>query len=148
MPPELTDRQKQCLRGILELKSAKQIGRDLGISAHAVEKHLKAARQKLGAADSVGAARLYAKTLDGTELPYYGKSDLCSLSNRWSDVATESGRVADLSPPSPAAADRRGGAYEFTAFQTIGLILLSALGLAIILGLFIAMAQAVDFLTS
>ena len=39
--PKLSPRQEACLRGVLELKSAKEIARDLGISPHAVEKHLR-----------------------------------------------------------------------------------------------------------
>ena len=45
-PSPLTERQIACLQGVGQHKSAKEIGRELGISNHAVEKHLKAARQK------------------------------------------------------------------------------------------------------
>jgi DNA-binding CsgD family transcriptional regulator len=54
----LTEREKVCLRQWLQHKSAKEIAVDLGISHHAVEKRLKMARTKLGAATSLGAARM------------------------------------------------------------------------------------------
>jgi len=50
--PKLSPRQEECLRGVLELKSAKEIARDLGISPHAVEKHLRVSREKYGVATS------------------------------------------------------------------------------------------------
>ena len=54
----LTEREKVCLRQWLQHKSAKEIAPDLGISHHAVEKRLKMARTKLGAATSLEAARM------------------------------------------------------------------------------------------
>ena len=54
----LTEREKVCLRQWLQHKSAKEIAADLGISHHAVEKRLKMARIKLGAASSLEAARM------------------------------------------------------------------------------------------
>ena len=47
--PQLTERQRDCLQGYLQRKTAKEIGRELGIGHHGVEQHLKAARKKLGA---------------------------------------------------------------------------------------------------
>lgn len=55
---KLTEREKVCLRQWLEHKSAKEIAIDLHISHHAVEKRLKMARLKLGAASSLQAARM------------------------------------------------------------------------------------------
>jgi len=54
----LTEREKACLRQWLQHKSAKEIAIDVGISHHAVEKRLKMARLKLGAASSLQAARM------------------------------------------------------------------------------------------
>jgi DNA-binding CsgD family transcriptional regulator len=65
----LSPRQAECLTGVLQLKSAKQIGRDLGISPHAVEKHLKASRLKFGVGTSADAARLFARSHEGGEFP-------------------------------------------------------------------------------
>ena len=54
----LTEREKVCLRQWLLHKTAKEIGADLGISHHAVEKRLKMARIKLSATSSLEAARM------------------------------------------------------------------------------------------
>jgi DNA-binding CsgD family transcriptional regulator len=56
----LTTREKEVLRAWLAHKSAKEIARDLGITHHAVEKRLRMARTKLGAASSLEAARILA----------------------------------------------------------------------------------------
>jgi DNA-binding CsgD family transcriptional regulator len=73
--PVLTERQRQCLEGALELRSAKEIALELGISHHAVEKHLRLAREKLGAATTAEAARRFA-LLEGKDKPYSGFSGL------------------------------------------------------------------------
>ena len=65
----LSPRQNECLHGVLELKSAKEIARELGISPHAVEKHLKVAREKFGVASSAEAARMLAFQHKGRENP-------------------------------------------------------------------------------
>lgn len=57
----LTAREREALRGWLERKSAKEIALDLGVSHHAIEKRLKAARLKLGVTSSLEAARLLAE---------------------------------------------------------------------------------------
>jgi DNA-binding CsgD family transcriptional regulator len=57
----LTEREKEALRAWLNHKSAKEIALDLGITHHAVEKRLKMARTKLGAASSREAARALAE---------------------------------------------------------------------------------------
>lgn len=54
----LTRKERECLSRWLGHATAKEIALDLGISHHAVEKRLKAARQKLGVATSLEAARL------------------------------------------------------------------------------------------
>ena len=74
--PRLSPRQEECLRGLLQLKSAKEIARELGVSPHAVEKHLRIAREKYGVASSAEAARLFASDQQGSESSYYDISDL------------------------------------------------------------------------
>ncbi len=54
----LTEREKVSLQQWLQHKTAKEIAIDLGISHHAVEKRLRMARIKLGAASSLEAARM------------------------------------------------------------------------------------------
>ena len=74
--PKLSERQEQCLRGVLDLKSAKEIARDLGISQHAVEKHLRVVREKFAVDTTAEAARLFAMSQTGKDFPHYGLSDL------------------------------------------------------------------------
>lgn len=56
---ELTPRQRECLRAVANHRTYKEIGRDLGISESAVEKHLRHAREKLGVNTTADAARLF-----------------------------------------------------------------------------------------
>lgn len=76
--PRLSPRQKECLRGVLQLRSGKEIARELGISPHAVEKHLRICREKYGVATSAEAARLFALQEQGGEFPQCGVPDLAA----------------------------------------------------------------------
>ncbi|WP_260484283.1 EF-hand domain-containing protein [Sphingomicrobium flavum] len=71
----LTDNERQCLERVLDHQTAKEMARDLGISHHAVEKRLKRAREKLGAATSLEAARIYGARYGR---PVSGQSDLAA----------------------------------------------------------------------
>lgn len=68
----LTSREKEALRAWLAHKSAKEIALDLGITHHAVEKRLKMARIKLGAATSLEAARMLAQEEGASEGAWEG----------------------------------------------------------------------------
>lgn len=73
----LTDRQAECLRLFWSRKSAKEIGQELGISHHAVEKHLQACRERLGVQTSIEAARVVFGGNEATTVrPYYDASEL------------------------------------------------------------------------
>jgi DNA-binding CsgD family transcriptional regulator len=74
--PRLSGRQQECLRGVLQLKSAKEIARDLGVSQHAVEKYLRICRDKYGVSSTAEAARIFSRQQEGGETPHYGSSDL------------------------------------------------------------------------
>ena len=56
----LTERQKECLRGVLALESAKETARRLGLSEYTVKEHLSEARARLGFATSAEAAKAFA----------------------------------------------------------------------------------------
>lgn len=73
----LSAREKECLRRFLQRQTAKEMALDLGISHHAVEKRLKSARIKLGAATSLDAARLLGE-LEGYDRTASGSPDLVS----------------------------------------------------------------------
>jgi DNA-binding CsgD family transcriptional regulator len=73
----LTARQRDCLERFWSRKSAKEIAQELGITHHSVEKHLLAARQSLGVATSIEAARIVFGSPAGTTVrPYYDPSDV------------------------------------------------------------------------
>lgn len=57
----LTDKQRACLDLLLERKTSKQIGRELGISKYTVDQRITAARQALGANDRDDTAMRYAR---------------------------------------------------------------------------------------
>jgi DNA-binding CsgD family transcriptional regulator len=71
----LSARQRECLDGVISLKSAKRIAHDLGVSASAVEKHLRQAREKLDVPSTAQAAQIYA-ALTHAEKPQWGISHL------------------------------------------------------------------------
>lgn len=141
----LTDRQQACLRGFIERKTAKQIGRELGISHHAVEQHLKAARKKLDARDSTEAARKYLAYVTATAKPYYGEPELS---------------FRTVNPPSSEQPERGSTVLRDSAtdgpelIQTLSirqtLLAIGVCGLAgiIILALIVAVADGVARLAS
>lgn len=153
MVVSLTERQQQCLEGVLQHKTAKEIGRDLGISGHAVEQHLKSARRKLGADRTVDAARKYAAGVGKpaspyaitTEQPYYCLSEL-SAANQNDIVLSVPEPVGD--PTSAQARNEEGLAYELTTLQTLAAIGLSALAIIAALALILSVAQGIDQLLS
>jgi len=110
----LTEREKEALRAWLNHKSAKEIALDLGITHHAVEKRLKMARTKLGAASSLEAARVLAAA-EGTQGGY-------------SQTVTGSPDLSLPADPRPSWPHRTlvtGGLAMF-ALTVLGLILAAA----------------------
>ena len=55
--PQLSDRQKQCLRLVYANLEAKEIAAELKLSPYTVKEHLRDARRILGASRSINAAR-------------------------------------------------------------------------------------------
>lgn len=144
---KLSPRQEQCLRGVLDLKSAKQIARDLGISPHAVEKHLRVSREKFGAATSAEAARAFALG-KGSEIPYYGVSGLVAEHVR----EHQGGVLEPLGRPSLAGLENTPGALtldtQLTPRQTLLTIAAVSLGCIVGLLLLVACADAIRSLVS
>ena len=141
----LTERQQQCLDGVLQRKTAKQIGRDLGITHHAVEKHLKAAREKLGAADTLEAARRYAQTI-ATVGPYYGAPELHrGVKDDQQNAHLPRQQTLFLRD---GATESRGLVYDLSPRQIILAIALGSFAILALVALIIAVAQGVDSLTS
>jgi DNA-binding CsgD family transcriptional regulator len=66
----LTDAQKACLRGVLAHLTSRQIARELGVSPHTVDGHLRAAMQRLGVQNRTEAALLLAAMEDRFPQPH------------------------------------------------------------------------------
>ena len=66
----LTDAQRQVLRAFHARKSAKEIGREIGVTHWAVNERLRAARRVLAVATSAEAARMLAQAETGTALVF------------------------------------------------------------------------------
>lgn len=56
----LTERERDCLRLVLDHLSSKEIGRTLGISPTSVDTHIRRAREKLSVEDRYVAAQMLA----------------------------------------------------------------------------------------
>lgn len=141
--PELTERQRACLQGFLERKTAKEIGRELGIGHHGVEQHLKAARRKLGVSSTAEAARLYFASNDTTDGPYYARSELSADALPEScDYQPDVGRLLlrDIATDGPQMIQ------TLSAGQTLMAIGLSGVGMITILSLIVAVADGVSHL--
>ena len=138
--PQLTDRQRQCLEGFLTRKTAKQIGRELGITHHAVEQHLKAARKKFGATDTLEAARRYAAAAYTTAGPYYAApevSDSAAAAQCNPQPRTGLFRLRDIATEEP------GIIQGLSTRQTLAAIGLSGIVMIAILSLIVAVANGV-----
>lgn len=62
---QLTESQKKCLRLVLAHMTSKQIARELGLSPHTVDAHLKASLKALGVAGRTEAALILARAERG-----------------------------------------------------------------------------------
>jgi DNA-binding CsgD family transcriptional regulator len=148
-PPALSPRQEQCLLGVLELRSAKEIARDLGITAHAVEKHLRIAREKLGASTSAEAARRYASQHLGSVFPHSERSDLAEQSHREEQGQPVLGQA--VRPSFVWLEDVHGALlldHPLTPRQTLLAIFAVSMGSIIGLLLLVACAQGIRTLVS
>ncbi len=146
---ELTAKQRECIQGILDLKAPKEIARELRVSHHTVEQHLKAVRRKLGARDTLEAARIFARQRNHTESPYYRLSDVQSGSDRplnreWPGNDYDGIDRLHRDP----VFETRGAAYGHSSLKTVGLIILASVALVAILALLVAIAEGVKLLTS
>ena len=142
--PRLTERQRQCLEGFLARRTAKEVGRDLGITHHAVEQHLKAARKKLGAADTLEAARLYAASTRTPVEPYYAASEV-PYTPRNAEASRQPVQGSFLLRD--VATDDSGLLQHFSATQTLTAISICAVSAIAILSLIVAAADGVARLT-
>ena len=102
----LSPRQMECLRLTAELKSSKEIGRELRMSQKTVDTHIAAAIKALGAANRRDAARIFAQN--------------CT-DDRPDKILRQTSRVADLPTfPSPFPPQTDDGSGSSQAFQEPG----------------------------
>jgi DNA-binding CsgD family transcriptional regulator len=102
----LTPRQMDCLRLTAELKSSKEIGRELCMSQKTVDTHIAAAIKALGAVNRRDAARIFAQNR-GDILP--------------DKLLRQTSRLADLPTfQSPFSPQTDGGSEGPQAFQEPG----------------------------
>lgn len=102
----LTPRQKECLRLTAELKSSKEIGRELSMSQKTVDTHIAAAIKALGAANRRDAARIFSHN-HNDDVP--------------DKILRQTSRLADLPTfQSPFSPQTDGGSEEPRGFREQG----------------------------
>jgi len=127
---ELTERQKQCLRGIYANLSIKEIGQQLDLSPHTVNEHLRDARRLLRVSRSMEAARLLVAHEGDTR-----------------DVPTPIGVAAATTLTETDAASQMGlvrNRYNLTSLQRIGLTIAVAFSAIAFAGALIVGADAIN----
>ncbi len=136
----LTPRQLECLERFWSRNSAKEIAIGLGISHHAVEKHLQGARQSLGVSTSIEAARLvFGDPRDPTVKPYYDPSEV--------PVGTPPSHTTIVPERSHAVAGMAGEHIPINTFGpglTMLAILAVAIGSILAVAALVAAAQGVN----
>ena len=136
----LTPRQRQCLEGFWQRKTAKEIGRELGITHYAVEKHLLAVRQQLGVSSSSAAANIvFEGQRDPTVRPYYDAPDLLSTAD-----SSDAPLAPAVNPTRAEAASDRPPINTLGAGMTLLAILGVAVGSILALAALIAAAQGAN----
>ena len=105
----LTARQKQCLRLVASPATSKQIARELGISSHTVDEHIREALATLGVSDRMEAARLFLAH-EGGRTPQTLSSQAAGVEAVRADppVSSTSETEAESGPPFPLPFPTRG----------------------------------------
>lgn len=119
----LTKRQMECLKLLYQRNSAKQIAREMNISADTVEAHLRQCRSRLGAASSMDAAKMvFGEREEVTVKPYYNTT---GIPGEHHPLQFELTPIADGS--SRGVAGNVAPINQFGALQTLAIILAVAL---------------------
>jgi len=145
----LSERERDCLRLLLEPMGAKEIAQALNISVHTVNDHLKSARGKLGASDSRSAARML-RDHEGAHPQNLGvkESGWADRIDRYQDSST--GVVDGGTPMLPFASAGRpwnGMSLRWRVVWPIILTGVLALGMGGLLGGIAALSQLAVSLT-
>ena len=125
----LSAREKQVLRLLLAGHDAKSSARDLGLSVHTINEHLREARRKLGVSSSREAARRLAEAEQDAP----------------DSLGTKQFGVVDTAPAMPIASpsDRRPGAAQAFAWLGGGMLIMSLLIATLALSLSLHAGNAV-----
>lgn len=75
----LTDKQRQCLRLVVQRKSSKEIARELGIAKPTVDQRIASARQILGARNRDEAAIMFARSTETYDRVIYDSARVPSF---------------------------------------------------------------------
>ena len=96
---QLTEAQRRCLRLVLAHMTSKEIGRELQLSPHTIDAHLKAAMRTLGVSTRIQAARLLEEAEAWSEALPEEDSDHQSLVYQPSvmAIAAEMDEISDVS---------------------------------------------------
>lgn len=142
----LTARQRECLSGVAEYLTYKEIGRRLGISDSMVEKHLRVARERLGVTSNAEAARLFLSG-EGEAEPQVGFVNLVGQSilpdNDLVPQVVTSDQVSHVEDIPPEASSNDNLLSPLQTLRLIGsIVLFSIIGLLLL----IACAQAIKVL--
>lgn len=152
----ITAKQHQVMERVLDLKTSKEIARDLGISPSTVDQRINAVRDKLSAPDRASAARAYAALKTICEETTYGSSHIAKADDskpleltdlptnsefELRDVAAWRWGETDDRPLVLKAVDERFGKLGRAA-----LVVALAVGMAILLVAGVALAQALGTL--
>src|SRR5690606_11226820 len=99
----LTPKQREVLDLLIEHKTSKEIGRELGISPHTVDQRIQFAKEKLGASSRSEVAQLYRRLVEICGQLTYEDSGIAAAAAE-ADNAARAQAGAALLPPRPGGA--------------------------------------------
>lgn len=154
---KLSDKQKDCLRLVLQCKTSKEIARELGISPHTVDRRLKDAIEQLGVSSRFEAARLLARCETCQSLacqPTALSEPVEAAPHQLSEIAAAGSALGELPGATSVRRDPEDGAsLDGTGVRSLGpvarlfLIVAVALASALAFGAILAGLDALGRLT-
>src|SRR5690606_11535203 len=103
----LTPKQREVLDLLIEHKTSKEIGRELGISPHTVDQRIQFAKEKLGASSRSEVAQLYRRLVEICGHLTYEDSGIAAAAAEADNAArTQAGPLSLLNPRERARPDQ------------------------------------------
>lgn len=153
---QITPKQHAVMERVLALQTSKEIARSLGISPSTVDQRIAAVRDKLGAHDRAAAARAYSTLARLCEETTYGFSRIDTSPPKLEEQLQElpeqphfelhDSGMWSWDDPAGQSAILKAVDRRFGKLGRIGLVVLTAVGLAIVMIAGVAMAQALESL--